>query len=946
LLHVPPITHRQLPLGNEFASGAGAWPHDLSRRKFLKLAGATIALAGASGCTRNRIEKIVPYKTQPEEIIPGKPLYFASALTLGGFARGVLVETHEGRPTKIEGNPDHPASLGATDVFMQAELLTLVDPERSQAVMNRGQVSTWEVLLAELANAAQEWKRDTGRKLRFLTRHETSPTFLDQMERLLDKYPAAKWHEYEPLATRAPSTIYDFSKAEVIVSLGADFLGFGSASLKYARDFAARRDPNRQMNRLYVAESTMSLTGAAADHRVLLRSDELEKFALELAGGATSEIAKAIGEDLHAHAGNSVVVAGEFESPLVQAAGRRLNEVLGNIGVTVDYPDFVSPARDLQELIDDIRANAVETLIIIGGNPVYDAPADFDFANLLAKIPRPIHVGVYQDETSAVCRWHVPLAHELETWSDARAFDGTVTIMQPMIDPLFSGRSRHELLSTLLEQPAADSYEIVRRFWQWQHPTADFEKLWRKSLHDGICKFEPVPRGIGEGTLGNSTQPPPEIKNQRPQAGNSLSLLIRPSSRLYDGRFANNAWLQELPDPLTTVVWDNPAWLSLATAQQLNLVSGDVVNLKFHGRSVRAPIAIVPGQADDCVTLHVGYGRTHAGSIGNRVGFNATTLRTSDAMWGGSGVEIEKTDQHQDLVTTQRHWRMEGRDQVRVGDLSRFRQQPQSIAKTSEPPPSRDESLYPDVPYRQHSWGMTINLTTCIGCGACTIACQAENNIPVVGREQVARGREMHWIRVDLYFEGDGTNARALFQPVPCMHCENAPCELVCPVAATVHSSEGLNQMVYNRCIGTRYCSNNCPYKVRRFNFLEYDANQFEQPPTRKLMRNPNVSVRSRGVMEKCTYCIQRINAVKIEANKANRAIRDGEIIPACAQACPAEAIIFGDINDSNSRVTKLKASPLNYALLAELNARPRTSYLARVRNSNPRLEEHERSFS
>jgi Fe-S-cluster-containing dehydrogenase component len=921
-------------LSGEFQPGASEWPHDLSRREFLKIAGATIALATATGCTRNPIEKIVPYKTQPEEIIPGKPLFFASALTLGGFARGVLVETHEGRPTKIEGNPEHPASLGATDAFMQAELLTLVDPERSQAVLNRGQVSTWELLLGELTSAAQDWKRDKGAKLRFLTRHETSATFLDQMRRLLARYPAAKWHEYEPLATTMPAALYHFDKAEIIVSLGADFLAFGPASLKYARDFAAARDPSGAMNRLYVVEATPSLTGAMADHRIVLRPDELEKFALELAAGATSKIAKTISEDLHAHAGKSVVVAGEFESPVVHEAARRLNEALSNIGITVDYPDLVSTdARALRELIDDIKAGAAETLIIIGANPVYDAPADFDFADWLPKVPCTIHVGLYQDETAVLCRWHVPLAHELETWSDAHAFDGTVTVMQPMIDALFSGRSRHELLSAILEEASADSYDIVRAFWQSQNPGPDFEKLWRKSLHDGISAFP-----VSPPTSSNAAQAP---KHQSPLTDHlsPLTLLIRPSARVYDGRFANNAWLQELPDPLTTIVWDNPALISPETARQLGLVSGDVINLKFRGRSIQASVAVLPAQADGCVTLRTGYGRTHAGRIGNRVGFNATALRMSDAMWGGSGLEIEKTGQHHDLVTTQHHWNMEGRDEVRVGELTRFRQEPLSIAKGSEPAPTGAESLYPYVPYTGHAWGMTINLNTCIGCGVCTIACQAENNIPVVGKEQVARNREMHWIRVDLYFEGEGTDARALFQPVPCMHCENAPCELVCPVAATVHSSEGLNQMVYNRCIGTRYCSNNCPYKVRRFNFLEYDANQFEQPATRKLMRNPNVSVRSRGVMEKCTYCIQRINAVKIEADKANRAIGDGEIIPACAQACPTQAIVFGDINDTNSRVARLKSSTLNYALLAELNARPRTTYLAKVRNVNERLE-------
>jgi Fe-S-cluster-containing dehydrogenase component len=418
-----------------------------------------------------------------------------------------------------------------------------------------------------------------------------------------------------------------------------------------------------------------------------------------------------------------------------------------------------------------------------------------------------------------------------------------------------------------------------------------------------------------------------------------MHLVIRGSSQVHDGRFANNAWLQEFPEPFTTMVWGNAALVSPTTADRLKLANGDVVNLKFRGRSARAPIWILPGQADDCFTVHLGFGRRRAGSVGNDVGFNAYALRTSDAPFGGPGLEIEKTGDKEELVTTQQHWKMEGRDQVRVGTLGQYRGQPDEVVKTGERPPTKDDSLYSEVEYRGRAWGMVIDLNTCIGCGACTIACQAENNIPVVGKQQVARGREMHWIRVDRYFDNDSSKTWTSHQPVPCMHCENAPCELVCPVAATVHSSEGLNQMVYNRCVGTRYCSNNCPYKVRRFNFLEYDANQFEQPATRKLMRNPNVTVRSRGVMEKCTYCIQRINVVKIEAEKANRAVRDGEIIPACAQACPAEAIVFGDINDANSRVATLRRSPLNYGLLAELNTQPRTTYLARLRNPNPAIQ-------
>ncbi len=905
---------------DEFPLGADDWPNELSRRRFLKLMGASIALASTTACTRNPLEHIVPYQKQPEEIIPGKPLYYASALTLGGYARGVLVETHEGRPTKIEGNPLHPASLGASDVFMQAELLELYNPERSQAVMHDGQISTWEIFLGAVAQEATKWKQNNGAGLRLLTRHETSPTLLDQIQRLLAKYPAAKWHEFEPLPR--PRALYHLDRAEVIVSLGADFLTSGPWALPAARQFAARRRPDGGMNRLYVAESTPTLTGAMADHCFVLSPDALAAFAREILADGN-----AIARDLRAHAGRSLVIAGDYEAQEIHAAARQLNEALGNIGATIDYlTETPTAARDLRELVEDVNAGAVETLVMIGENPVYDAPADFEFAGLLSKIARPIHLGLYRDETAALCRWHIPEAHAFESWSDARALDGTATIMQPMIEPLFAGRSRHELLAALLEEAPTSGYEIVRAFWQKQ-PGENFEQAWRKALHDGVVAAPQV-----------NAVPPAPISNQQIEVSNSLHLLIRPSAHLLDGRYANNAWLQELPDPQTKIVWDNAALVSPATAKRLALENGDVANLKFRGRSLHAPICIIPGQADACVTIHLGYGRTRAGSVGDGVGFNANALRTSDAPWGGAGLEIEKTGEHHDLVTTQHHWEMEGRELVRVGTLAEFQKEPHAPAKSDEPPPRDDETLYPAVAYTGHAWGMVIDLNTCTGCGVCTIACQAENNIPVVGKEQVAMGREMHWIRVDRYLEGDAANPRALHQPVPCMHCENAPCELVCPVAATVHSSEGLNQMVYNRCIGTRYCSNNCPYKVRRFNFLEYDANQFEQPITRKLMRNPNVSVRSRGVMEKCTYCIQRINAVKIDAHKANRAIRDGEITPACAQACPAEAIVFGDINDAGSRVAKLRASPLNYGLLAELNVRPRTTYLAKLRNPNPEV--------
>ncbi len=909
----------------EFPPLASEWADGLSRRRFLKLMGASFALAGLGACTRQPLEKIVPYVKQPEEVIPGKPLYFATALLLGGYARGAIVESHEGRPTKVEGNPEHPASLGASDAFMQADLLALYDPDRAKTLTRGGQIATWNEFLGAMTSERQKWKANGGAGLRLLTGPVTSPTLLAQLAALLKEFPSAKWHAYEPLAPAAPPPFYDLAKADVIVALDCDFLGTEPAQIKYARDFASRRRDAAKLNRLYVAESTPTITGARADHRFPLAPPALAELGAEIV--ADSPVAKwtGVAKDLRAHAGKSLLLVGDSLPNEVRDFAREWNRPLQ---IAEPAP---STAKPLANLARDLAARKVGTLVIVGGNPVYDAPADFDFAKKLESVPLRIRLGLHDDETSALCHWRLPAAHALETWSDARAFDGTATIVQPLIEPLFGGHSEHELLAALTGDAPANGYEIVRAFWQSRYDGADFEKFWRKSLHDGVVADSPDP-------ISNPTPSTSEIRNPKSKISGSLHLLIRADPHIHDGRFANNAWLQELPKPFSKITWDNAALVSPATARRLQLETGEIVDLQFRSRSVRAPVWILPGQADDCVTVHLGYGRTRAGSVGNGVGFDAYALRTSDAPWGGPGLEIAKTGGRHSFATTQHHQNMEGRALVRAGTVAEFLDDPGAIARGDEPAPSPDESLYPPVEYEGHAWGMTLDLNACIGCNVCTIACQAENNIPVVGREEVARGREMHWIRVDNYFEGAPEDPAIHFQPVPCMHCENAPCELVCPVAATVHSSEGLNQMIYNRCIGTRYCSNNCPYKVRRFNFLEYDRNRFETAPVLDLMRNPDVTVRTRGVMEKCTYCIQRIERVRIDAMNRNAEIRDDEIVPACAQACPAEAIVFGDIADPQSRVSKSKASPLNYGLLAELNTRPRTTYLAKLLNPNPEV--------
>jgi molybdopterin-containing oxidoreductase family iron-sulfur binding subunit len=640
------------------------------------------------------------------------------------------------------------------------------------------------------------------------------------------------------------------------------------------------------------------------------------------------------------HRGASVVVAGDQQPPLVHALAHAMNHALDNIGNTVVYTDPVEAnpidhLESLGKLVSDMEAGRVEMLVIIGGNPVYTAPADLHFAEHLSRVKLRLDLSLYDDETSARCHWHIPEAHFLESWGDARAYDGTVTIMQPLIAPLYFGKSAHELLATLLGQPERSSYDIVRDYWKQQFGE-DFERRWRTALHDGLIAGTALPPKAVKLKIEDREW---KIEDRHPQSSTldprSLEIIFRPDPTIFDGRFANNGWLQELPKPLSKLTWDNAALISPATAERLGLANEELVELRHQGHAVRAPIWIMPGHADDSVTVHLGYGRTRAGRIGTGTGFNAYAIRTASSPWFASGLEIRKTGARYALASTQDHHSMAGRHLIRVGTLEQYRQHPEFVHEMGHEP-APDLTLYPPHTYRGYAWGMAIDLQACIGCNACVVACQAENNIPIVGKTEVARGREMHWLRIDRYYNGDLDNPATYHQPVPCMHCENAPCEVVCPVAATVHSDEGLNEMVYNRCIGTRYCSNNCPYKVRRFNFLQY-ADQ--DTPSLKLLRNPQVTVRSRGVMEKCTYCVQRINAARIQAKKEERTIRDGEIVTACQAACPTEAIVFGNINDPNSRVSRLKADSLNYGLLTELNTRPRTSYLARLRNPHPEIE-------
>ncbi len=1027
----------------EYPQHAEEWDDPVERRTFLKLMGASLALAGLSGCVYQPPETIVPYVTQPEEFVPGKPLFFATAFTLGGIATGLLAKSNEGRPTKLEGNPDHPASLGATDLFAQASLLTLYDPDRSQSPSYRETERPWTSFLTDIRLALDEQKGKQGAGLRFLTETVTSPTLGNQLREILAEYPSVKWYQYEPAARhharagaemafgQPVNTLYRFDVAERVLSLDADFLTCGAGVVRYVRDFIAKRrvdEGKTAMNRLYMVESTPTLTGAKADHRLSLRPSEIEAFARAVATavgantGGTSAPAytahadwiAALARDLQANRGKCIVVAGDEQSPAVHALAHAMNEGLGNVGQTVFYTDPVEfESKDqiagLRELVADMDAGRVEMLVMVGGNPVYNAPADLRFDKArLDKVKLRVHLSHYKDETSELCHWHIPESHYLEAWSDARSNDGTVSIVQPLIEPLYKSKSAHEFLAAFSTATDRTGYDIVRAYWQRQRmgagqgqasqaqagaqasaspvaqssptpaaqaasspaaspaaqastavaspaaPAQDFEAAWRKALHDGLIPNTAFQPRTGLSVKGDWAKNTESGAAAPPTSSNQLEIIFRTDPTIYDGRFSNNGWLQELPKPISKLTWDNAALVSPNTAQRLGLVKDigskggnvfvDTVTLKLGGNQTSKPVPvwIMPGQPDNVVTVHLGYGRRRAGRVGNDAGFNAYEIRTSNALWSANDLDITKTGERYQLATTQLHFTIvDDRDIIREKKLVDYlheSDEKHAEEKQKHEQELKDLSMYPEFEYKEYKWGMAIDISSCVGCSACVVACQSENNIPIVGKAQVERSREMHWLRIDTYFKGkDENNPEGMnFMPVPCMHCENAPCEPVCPVHATVHSSEGLNDMVYNRCVGTRYCSNNCPYKVRRFNFLLY---QDWNTPTYKLMRNPEVTVRSRGVMEKCTYCVQRIQNAKIESEKDGRRVHDGEIVTACQAVCPAEAIVFGDINDPNSRVHKLKKQQRNYSLLEELNTQPRTTYLASLRNPNPEIE-------
>ncbi|HVG23114.1 MAG TPA: TAT-variant-translocated molybdopterin oxidoreductase, partial [Thermoanaerobaculia bacterium] len=927
----------------------------VDRRNFVKLMGASVAMAGLAAC-RQPHEAIVPYVSQPENLIPGKPLYFASAMPLGGAATGILVESHMNRPTKIEGNPQHPSSLGASDQFMQAAILGLYDPDRSQVVRKYGETSTWGDFIAALQPVVNGAKTK-GAGLRILSGSTTSPTFGAQMQALLAQFPGMRWHRWDAVNHDNEReggrmafgsyvhTHYDFTKANVVVSLGDDFLGVGAGHLRYARDFMSRRkirNGSKTMNRLYVVEGGITQTGSVADHRIAVRPSRIEQFARELLAGSSSHpvLQRAI-SDLQANAGASVVVVGDDQPAVVHAIAHAINTRLGNIGrtVLVTDPIEVMPVHQvasLTELVRDMNAGQVQALIILGGNPVFDAPADLQFNRALDKVPFRAHHSLYYDETSLRCHWHVPDTHFLETWGDARGHDGTISIIQPLIAPLYNGRSVHEVVGALIGGLDQSPYQTVRNYWFSKGAT---EETWRRWLHDGVMPNSAMPLRAGGGAAGFI--PPAPRPAEAGRSTGTIELEIRPDPTLYDGRFANNSWLQELPKPQTKITWDNVLLVGPKTADKLqygldersdleNAKETRFVELSYRGAKLRLPIWVVAGHAEDVATVYFGYGRRAGGAVATEKGkgFDIYPLRITGALHGGPGASlaVDRGGGKYRVACTQEHQSLDPklvgeRGIIRSATLAGYIANPKFTVDPhhgSDVAGHGNESMYPNWNYaNNHAWAMVIDTSVCTGCNGCVIACQAENNIATVGKEEVLREREMHWLRVDRYFRGeDPENPEVFHQPVPCMQCETAPCEPVCPVEATSHSDDGLNDMTYNRCVGTRYCSNNCPYKVRRFNFFgysDYETQAF------KAMRNPDVTVRTRGVMEKCTYCVQRVNAAKIEAEKQNRRVRDGEVTTACQQSCPTDAIVFGDMNDPTSKVAQLKAQHHHYALLEEL---------------------------
>ena len=989
----------------EFKPGASN-PISGSRRHFLQLLGASMALGGLAAC-RRPVEHVMPFADRPEELLPGVPLQYATAMPLRGTVQPLVVKSNDGRPTKIEGNAQHPGGSGSTGVFEQASLLNLYDPDRSRTLLRNGAETSWDDFLS-LCQRLQVGSR----RVAVLAAPSSSPTLARLRTQLESTFPLLSWVEYRSegsdsealgmeLAFGIPyRPVYHFDQAEVIVSLDADFLGpVAKNSLHNTGSFARGRRLHagkNTMNRLYVAESAYSTTGLMADHRRRMTAADVAELAVELAvalglreGDAPGELATQLAEELRSAGSRSIVLAGETQPAEVHALCAVINHALGAIGGAVELLDTGTAAATrldaLAALVSDMRDGQVDVLLMLGVNPVYDAPANLSFANALERVSDSIHVGLHQDETAQRSTWHVPAAHYLEAWGDGRTWDGTLTPIQPLIAPLYeAAHSDIEILGAVATGSYARGYDLVRSTWQGVLGEDGFEAAWRRVLHDGY---------LADTGFATVTPESAAFTGAIPVSPAGLELVIRLDPTVLDGSFANNAWCQELPDPVTKVVWDNVAVMSPATARELDVAStykkgrytADVVTLSANGQSIDLPVWVVPGHPDHTVSVNLGYGRSIArkrserdtpfwdkddetdvyarGTIATGVGANAALLRDALARPIASGLQVTRTGREYTVVTTQDHGVLdvEARPLVRMANLSEYQDNPEFALEAEAPTPGSDEKTrfedYPtlwedqhptaspafrDSDYWQNQWGMVIDLNTCTGCNACVVACQAENNVQVVGKKEVGNGRELHWLRIDRYWlSEDGMEVdedpQMVMQPIPCQHCENAPCESVCPVAATVHSPDGTNQMIYNRCIGTRYCANNCPYKVRRFNYYNWSKTI---PETVQMAQNPDVSIRFRGVMEKCSFCVQRIRSAQKRAGLEKRQLHRDEVVTACQQACPAEAITFGDLNDPGSKVSQDRQNPRSYTMLAELNIRPRVSYLARVRNPNTSLEE------
>ncbi|MCX6969416.1 MAG: TAT-variant-translocated molybdopterin oxidoreductase [Verrucomicrobia bacterium] len=1001
----------------EFPRGADVYEDSgLSKRDFLKLMGASMALAGVglTGCRRPEAH-LVPFAKGVEWTIPGKFLYYATSMPTRTGAIPLIASTSDGRPTKLEGNPLHPFSNGGTDSFAQAAILDLYDPYRAKTILDRGKAVDAAAFDAFLQSVSQ----GGGKGVAFLAEKKNSPT-RDRLRTELERnFPGVLWAEYEPLgdseAEAAAAAAFGagtrllpkFDRADVILALDSDFLNPIETGIGYAAGFSARRNPDQQgapMNRLYVVENHYTITGGMADHRLRSKVSDLGEFARRLAiviAGQTSDpgLAAVLGafpkaeaefdeawitgcaNDLLANPGRSLVLTGPQTPAAIQVLVHAINNALGNLGTTLLGVANPAPAAaTIADLAKAMAAGAVKTLFILGGNPAYNAPADLNFVSLLAKVPDVVKLGLFEDETSRVSRWHVPAAHFLETWGDARTYDGTYSSVQPMILPLWGGVSELDILSKLLGGAAVDGPELVRATFDSLAPASAVSEaggpdlLWNSFLRIGFLPGT----GFAEAALHFSAAAASAIAAKAAPAAHGIELVFLQSPSVDDGRYANNSWLLETPDFVTKVTWDNAVLVSPATAKALGIKANnfgkfeeiaqklgneidydlvaDIVELSDGKNTIEAAAIVAPGHADDSLSIALGYGRKGVSALMENVGFDAYPLRSSSSPRLSTGVSIKVTGKTYPLAQTQEHRSMEGRDLVREGTIERYKENPafaQKMGMDAHIPENISLYTHPALTSAEQ-WGMTVDLNTCTGCNACAVACQAENNVPVVGKAQVRKNRDMAWIRIDRYFAGEPDEPEMLSQAMMCQHCENAPCETVCPVNATVHSEDGLNLMAYNRCIGTRYCANNCPWKVRRFNYFDYNQRPIDQlywgplakkgmADSLKMAKNPNVTVRMRGVMEKCTFCIQRIEEAKIsrlvEAGptaKSETPISAFKV--ACQQACPNDSLVFGDIMDRESRVARLRSSERGYTMYNYLNAAPRVTYLARIRNPNPKM--------